>query len=122
MVRSKRKWKKDSPEKLISRIEKGIEKANEVRLAKPKITSPEITSPENKKSRGPKSLSTDSSSGISPGASLITPDPNLSVQMDQETIMDPEAINPAVSNEDKVETLPEEKMSIEDTLKSITHS
>ena len=122
MVRSKRKWKKDSPEKLISRIEKGIEKANEVRLSKPKITSPEITSPENKKSRGPKSLSTDSSSGISPEASLITADPNLSVQIDQEIIMDPEAIDPVVSNEDKVETLPEEKMSIEDTLKSITHS
>ena len=57
MVRSKRKWKKDSPEKLTQRIE------NEIQLRKNK--PPEIKSPESKKSKGTGEIPSDFSSGVS---------------------------------------------------------
>ena len=75
MVRSKRKWKKDSPEKLATRIDKSIAKVSEqLKLAKVRSKSPEITSPESKKSKGSEKLPTDSSSGSILDASLIITD------------------------------------------------
>ena len=147
MVRSKRKWKKDSPEKLTARIEKGIEKDNEVRLSKlkPKLkpTSPDITSPENKKSKGPKELSTESSfdtletsliicdsqtseeGGVSHDIdSIAVPlgnnqDKALNTEIDPEKIMDPN-LN-AEGNTNAPVEMPE-KHDIGDTLKAITQS
>ena len=81
MARSKRKWKKDSPEKLATRMDKSIdkEKEKEVRLSKFKPKSPEITSPESKKSKNQGTVSTESSFDTNPDSSLIISDSQVSV-------------------------------------------
>ena len=146
MVRSKRKWKKDSPEKLTARIEKGIAKENAVRLSKLKVKSPDITSPENKKTKGEGKVSTESSSDTFLDTSLIISDSQISVlgnslnEGSSEIVSDNTSNPPTnlialnmsnpVENEKGAEkgfvetsvANVTEKQGIEDTLKTITQS
>ena len=138
MVRSKRKWKKDSPEKLTKRIE------NEIRKQKP--PEEEVKSPETKKSKGTGVLPSDFSSGITLKPTVITNDLQLSVvenaspennqNDDQENVL--ERTNTSISDieeADKMEktvvsekernegeVAKEIKPQIEDTLSVITQS
>ena len=143
MVRSKRKWKKDSPEKLASRIERSLEKSKEVRLSKEKIKSPEITSPETKKSKSTELSPTESSSGDILNTCLIISESQSSILEESPDSM--EVINPTVpgriinevgnpetlsqkssehgiDEEEKLSSPPEPEPKIENTLKMITDS
>ena len=138
MVQSKRKWKKDSPEKLASRIEKSIEKANEVRLSKAKPKSPEITSPDSKKVRGVGIVPTEFSSDTNLDTSLIVLDSQVSLpevtpdKMEANKPQIPENGNakspakdipdPGQSSEGKTITDTDSARKIEDTLNMITQS
>ena len=118
MVRSKRKWKKDSPEKLTKRIE------NE--LNNPKPNSHEEKSPENKKSKGHDVIPTDFSSGNASTPLLISNDsqplsqtPTVTEDQTNNDIVD---VTKEVAIDKNSEKMEEKKPPIEDTLNIITQS
>ena len=125
MVRSKRKWKKDSPEKLTERIEKQL-----VQLRK--MPQKEITSPENKKSKNANESATESSSAGSSGSSLFPLDPQSEKKTNNSEPITNNSDHPSVMSEKSEETqsdpeiliLPEviPNPQIENALSAITHS
>ena len=125
MVRSKRKWKKDSPEKLAQRIDKQL-----VQLRK--IPQKEITSPENKKTKCIDEPATESSQGDSPDNTLISQtvqpvneenDPKLN-ENEHEHTSDTSDKTEEIEAEPEKSVEPENmpKPQIENALSAITHS
>ena len=134
MVRSKRKWKKDSPEKLTQRIE------NEIKLSKskpPKEISPDEKSPETKKSKGTDELPSDFSSGTALDSSLIIKDTQIPigeltltednpedqiVEIHDKVNDSSEKMEGEIPEKPKADIKEKEKPPIEETLNVITQS
>ena len=131
MVRSKRKWKKDSPEKLTQRIEKELV---QLRKASPTDTHSKITSPETKKTKKSDIVPSDSSSDILADLKVtamsslpqktsgLNNDPNNTTESENSVeILDDHSTNCSDRGEDKQITQ-EDKPQIENALSDITRA
>ena len=126
MVRSKRKWKKDSPEKLSQRIDKEL-----VQLRKKSQSTTQIQdkSPDTKKSKNSDTVSTDSSSDILSEPTLnmnppLSPNVLTSGKNEEESIDKAENISDEIDSnkgDDKI-SAQNEKPPIENALSDITRA